>query len=34
VVDAANMLVKKAQVVLKNITRVDATINKEQWSTI
>jgi len=34
VVDATNMLVKKAQVAFKNIARVDAFVNKEQWNVI
>jgi hypothetical protein len=33
-VDATNMLVKKVQIALKNIARVDAFVNKEQWSVI
>jgi methenyltetrahydromethanopterin cyclohydrolase len=33
-VDATNILVKKVQVALKNIARVDAFVNKEQWSVI
>jgi ABC-type dipeptide/oligopeptide/nickel transport system ATPase subunit len=28
------MLVKKFQIAFKNITRVDAFVNKEQWSVI
>jgi hypothetical protein len=34
VVDAINALVKEAQVALKNITGLDAFMNKEQWSII
>jgi hypothetical protein len=34
VVNAANMLVKEAQTALKNIARMDAFVNKEQWSVI
>ncbi len=33
-VDATNALVKETQVVFKNIVRLDAFINKEQWSVI
>jgi hypothetical protein len=33
-VDATNTLIKEIQVAFKNITRLDAFINKEQWSII
>jgi hypothetical protein len=33
-VDAINTLIKKVQVALKNITRLDAFVNKEQWNII
>jgi len=34
VIDAVNTLVIKAQVVFKNVVRLDAFVNKEQWSMI
>ncbi len=34
VVDATNALVKEAQIALKNIVKLDAFVNKEQWSII
>ncbi len=34
VVDARNALVKEAHVAFKNIARLDAFVNKEQWSVI
>lgn len=33
-VDASNMLIKEAQVALKNIAKPDAFTNKERWSVI
>ncbi len=33
-IDATNVLVKDAQVIFKNIVRLDAFVNKEQWSVI
>jgi hypothetical protein len=32
--DVANALVKEAQFVFKNIVRLDAFVNKKQWSVI
>jgi hypothetical protein len=33
-VDVVNVLVKEAQVIINNIPRLDAFVNKEQWSII
>jgi hypothetical protein len=33
-VDAANTLVEEVQVAFKNITKLDAFVNKEQWNII
>jgi hypothetical protein len=34
VVDVANTSIKEAQVALKNIVKLDAFVNKEQWNVI
>jgi hypothetical protein len=33
-IDAGNALVKETHVAFQNITRLDAFVNKEQWSVI